>query len=172
MKAVKIQAWVGMIAIFLVMRYYMQAFNDANLQGIIPLEFANPDDGMKILGSWQKTQSPRLGNVLEVGKLVTYYDFLFLLFYSTVLAFLSAGRRNREQSPVLKRLLHVNIFLAILAGLLDVAENLVLLHNMNHFQSGSYISAYWLAVPKFVLAGWVILVWLVSVVKGLFVRKP
>ncbi len=160
-----------MIAIFFVMRYYMQAFKDADLKGIIPLEFADPAEGIKILGSWQNTQDPGLGNVLEVGKLVTYYDFLFLLFYSAVLAFLSADRRNREQNPVLKRLLHVNIFLAILAGLLDVAENLVLLHNMNHFQDGSYISAYWLALPKFIFAGWVILVWLVSVVKGIFVKK-
>lgn len=173
MRILKIAAWIGMIAVFFVMRHYGQAFTEENVPGIIPLEFAAPAEGQQILASWNNANHPQLGNVLEVGKRTTWVDFLFLLFYTIVLASLSNSRTCREQNPMLNRLLRMNIFLAILAGLLDLAENIVLLCNMNNFSRdiSSFTSVYWLALPKFILAAWVILVWLVSVMKGMFVRK-
>lgn len=163
-----------MITVFFVMRHYGQAFSEENVPGIIPLEFAAPDKGRQILASWNDANHPQLGNVLEVGKRTTRVDFLFLLFYTIVLASLSNRRIYRERDPVLNSLLRMNILLAILAGLLDLAENFVLLCNMNNFSrnmSYSFTSVYWLALPKFILAAWVIVVWLVSVVKGMFVKR-
>lgn len=171
MRIVKIAAWIGMIVVFFVMRHYDTAFREENLPGIIPLEFASPEEGKAILAGWNDTNHPWLGNVLEAGKKTTRVDFLFLLFYTIVLASLSNSRIYHERNTFLNSLLRLNILVAFLVGLLDVIENLILLRNMNHFSrslSYSFISVHWIALVKFILAAWVVIVWLISVIKGAF----
>ncbi|MES2418408.1 MAG: hypothetical protein V4541_09485 [Bacteroidota bacterium] len=149
---------------------YQGALLKASGYGIVSLEFANADMGNTILTIYNKV---RYGDttLLEVAKGNLQLDFLFIMLYVPLMMMLSNIQMQREKWTPLNELLRLNLLLAMLAGGLDVAENIRLLHNMHHIgESGLYWGTLWLALPKFALAGWIVLVWLVSVVKGQMLR--
>jgi hypothetical protein len=74
---------------------------------------------------------------------------------------------QREKTTWLNELLRLNLFLAFLIGSLDVIENIRLLHSFHH---PGNMAEFWrtdfIAWPKFVITGWVILIYVFSVIKG------
>jgi hypothetical protein len=54
--------------------------------------------------------------------------------------------------------------LAIITGVLDVIENIILLHDMRHyFEEKEFITSMYVSYPKWILAGVVILIWVISI---------
>jgi hypothetical protein len=139
--------------------------------GIVALEFANATKGNAILTTYRNIPYGDT-TLLEVAKHNLQLDFLFILLYVTLMLMLSNAQMQREKWPPLNEMLRLNLLLAVAAGGLDIAENIRLLHNLHHIGNpGLYWETYWLALPKFILAGWIVLVWLVSVVKRGILRR-
>ena len=134
---------------------------------ILKLEFADSSEGKALLTKWSETPASCTaadeGTLLHQAQINTYVDFVFIFSYVGVMIFLSYSRMQREGRKTLNNLLRLNFFLAIIAGLLDVIENFILLCDMHHYYPGKcYCPAVCIATVKFVLCGWIILVWLVS----------
>lgn len=136
---------------------YSYRFKKAGVDGIVALEFAQAQEGQTLIDSWQKK------DLITTAKIHTYFDFAFLTFYTLLLIRSSIDQRNVEKNKILHALLCVSIPLAIITGLLDIAENLIMLHNID--QKEAYINSFWLTWPKFIFAAWIIFIFLVSVIK-------
>ncbi len=160
MKINRIIIWTGFVVIFSVMFYYGRYFKRADVPGIVSLEMADHGKGQEILSSWNKA------GLLPLARKVTWIDFAFILFYIGVLVTLSNLQIRKESSIALNALLRAIFFFAVLAGLLDVAENVLLLYDMNHAGSTNYISTVVISSIKFILAGSAVLVWLISFIKS------
>lgn len=133
---------------------------------ILELETSCKAKGQLILHTWNSTPYGN-NNLLSVAQSNTHWDFLFILCYVTLIIIHSSGQMQNETSLFLNELLRLNLLLAVLAGLLDISENLLLLHNFRHISDGRY---YWptamVTIPKFVLAGWAVLIWLISLARS------
>lgn len=163
----KLVAWAGTIVFLLIMLVYSKQFSAAEpeAKGILALETAGKAEANTILTRWHDDN----GHLADVARKVMIYDFFFIIFYVWLLVMLSSNQMYREAWLPLNSLLRLNIPLAILAGLFDITENILLLHNMHYWNSpASYIVSSWATFPKFILAGWIILVWIISAVKGFF----
>ncbi len=139
-------------------------------KGIVSLELANKDTGVEIIGLWSDTLYGDQ-TLLNLAQKNTHLDFLFILVYVLLIMTLSNAQMQREKTSWLNELLRLNLFLAFLIGALDVIENIRLLHSFHH---PGNLDEFWrtdfIAWPKFVMAGWVILVYLLSIIKG-YLRK-
>ncbi|HSU26973.1 MAG TPA: hypothetical protein VLJ68_01220, partial [Chitinophagaceae bacterium] len=155
----KILAWAGLIAVATIMFFQNRSFKKVNTTGygVVSLELAKKTKGETILRAWHDADS----NLPVKANKMIKTDFFFLLFYSWVLFLLSNSLIYHEKSLLLNTLLRMNLLLAPLAGLLDITENILMLYNINHY-SQHYISSSLFAWLKFILAGWVVLVCLVS----------
>lgn len=156
MQIVKTFLWAGTIFLIVIMGFYSQRFRKAEVKGIVALEFADTTEGTAIIQSWNDK------GLISTAKRVTYIDFIFLAFYSLLMMRCSSDQMNLEKNVALNNLLRFNLLLAVLTGLLDIAENFILLHNIN--ESAPYIQSFYLTLPKFIFAGWIILVWVVAIV--------
>ncbi|HZY39736.1 MAG TPA: hypothetical protein VFE53_23940 [Mucilaginibacter sp.] len=135
---------------------------------IVQLETANKCRGQAILKEWKSLPYGE-GTVLDVARSNTYWDFLFILCYVTMIVIQSYNQMQREKWMFLNALLRLNLFLAFLAGFFDICENSMLLHNFSHVADGRYyLETRWATWPKFILSGWAVLAWLVSLVKSWF----
>ena len=150
----------GFVVIAGLFIYYNQFFIAANVPGILDLEFANRSTGKTMLSAWQDA------GLLSLARNLTLLDFAFIFFYVAVIITLSNRQVRKEPSIGLNALLRANFFFAVLAGLLDLVENIFLLYDMSNVNSSSYISSCWIASLKFILVGWTVLVWLISFVKS------
>ena len=150
----------GFVAILGIFIHYGFVFSNAQVPGLLSLEFADSAKGKAILSSWHEA------GLLHLARRLTCLDFAFIFFYVAVIITLSNRQVRNEPSIVLNALLRANFFFAGLTGLLDVVENILLLYDMNHLNYGPYISSSWFAWLKFIVAGWTVLVWLVSFVKS------
>jgi hypothetical protein len=155
----RIFIWTGFLAIILVFLYCNQFFSENNAPGIVCLELANASRGKEILALWSKT------GLLSIARSITWFDFAFIFFYVAIIISLSNRQIRKEPSIFLNSLLRANFFFAAIAGLLDISENILLLYNTYQYDDGEYISTRLIAWPKFVLAGWTVLVWLISFMK-------
>jgi hypothetical protein len=163
---VKLFTWTGTIIFFVILAVYSKRFDKAEppARGIYALETASRNEGKAILLSWQQDEA----SLAAVAKRITIYDFFFLVFYVSLLIMLSNNQMYRETWLPLNSLLRFSIPLAIITGLLDVTENILLLYNLRDWQPDQpYVQSFWITLPKFIFAGWIILVWLVSAIKGL-----
>lgn len=135
-------------------------------KGIINLELADKDTGVEIISLWSDILYGDQ-TLLNVAKKNTHLDFLFIFVYVVLIMTLSNSQMQREKTTWLNELLRLNLFLAFLIGSLDVIENIRLLHSFHH---PGNMAEFWrtdfIAWPKFVIAGWVILVYVFSVIKG------
>jgi len=152
--------WTGFLAIIAVFIYYSRFFDNARVAGILSLEFANAVKGKAILTSWYDA------GLLRLARRLMWVDFAFIIFYVGIIITLSNRQVRKEPSIVLNALLRANFFFAVLTGLLDISENILLLYDMDNLNDGSYISSCWITWMKFIVAGWAVLVWLVSFVKS------
>ncbi|QNR86158.1 hypothetical protein H9N25_07025 [Pedobacter riviphilus] len=135
-------------------------------KGIINLELAKKDTGVEIIALWSDTLYGDQ-TLLNLAQKNTHLDFLFIFVYVLLIMTLSNAQMQREKASWLNELLRLNLFLAFLIGSLDVIENIRLLHSFYH---PGDIAEFWrtdfIAWPKFVIAGWVILVYVFSIIKG------
>ena len=135
-------------------------------KGIVNLELANKDAGVEIIALWSDTLYGDQ-TLLNIAQKNTHLDFLFILVYVVLIMTLSNSQMQREKTSWLNELLRLNLFLAFLIGSLDVIENIRLLHSFHH---PGNMAEFWrtdfIAWPKFVIAGWVILIYVFSVIKG------
>lgn len=139
---------------------------------IFHLEFVNATDGKALLEAWAIKSPTYKTTLLQEAIKNTRWDFLFIIGYVAVIIMLSYNQMQREPRVWLNELLRLNFLLAIIAGLLDVLENLRLLYNMAPDSIGKeFLSSYWFALPKWILVGWVTLVWLVSLVSAIFYNQ-
>lgn len=166
MKITKVLIWIGFITLLLVMRHYSLALTKQSRYDIVCLEFAGDEHGKKILQTWASTETGK-NNLLRAAEKSTYYDFLFAVFYTTLLFSLSNAAMYREGHPLINELLRLNLPLALLTGLLDFTENFFLLYNIQHWSADEpYYRAGWLAGPKFLLIGWIVFILLVYLFKS------
>ena len=135
-------------------------------KGIINLELANKDTGVEIVSLWSDTLYGDQA-LLNIAQKNTHLDFLFVVVYVLLIITLSNSQMQREKTSWLNELLRLNLFLEFLIGSLDVIENIRLLHSFHH---PGNMAEFWrtdfIAWPKFVIAGWVILIYVFSVIKG------
>jgi hypothetical protein len=163
MKKILILAFVIVCGVMSFQGNILQKFSG---KGIINLELANKDTGTEIVSLWSDTTYGDQ-TLLNLAQKNTHLDFLFILVYVLLIMTLSNAQMQREKTSWLNELLRFNLFLAFLIGSLDVIENIRLLHSFHH---PGNLAEFWrtdfLAWPKFVMAGWVILIYLFSVIKG------
>ncbi len=133
---------------------------------IASLEFAGKKIGKEMVCAWY--DSPFAGsNLLSVARNNTRADFLYILIYVGLILLYSYLQMQQEKRIFLNELLRLNLLLALLAGLFDVVENVLLLYNFRHVNdSGIYISTMILSSLKFSLLGWTVLVWISSVIRS------
>lgn len=150
--------WIALVVTAAVMMAYSKGFQDKGLPTILSLETADREEGASIIARW--SENGLIGNAQVICSL----DFLFLVLYVLLMIRSSVDRMNMERNRLVRALLRLNITLAIITGLLDVVENILLLINLR--QSGIYVRSFWITWPKFFLAAWIVLVWLTSIIKG------
>lgn len=118
--------------------------------GILDIEFANTvSRANEVIDSWEKTGNP---DNIQVAKLNTELDFIFLLFYSI---FLSMSCRSVAvlYTGIAGTLGLIASFGAIAAGVLDILENagiLLMLHG--HIYPWVTLLTFAVSVTKWVLA--------------------
>jgi len=165
MKKILILAFVIVCGVMSFQGNILQKFSG---KGIINLELANKDTGTEITSLWSDTLYGDQ-TLLNLAQKNTHLDFLFILVYVLLIMTLSNAQMQREKTNWLNELLRFNLFLAFLICSLDVIENIRLLHS---FQHPGNLTEFWrtdfIAWPKFLIVGWVILVYLFSVIKGSF----
>ena len=166
MKPFHYLGWACFIAAILFNIYQRVVLRDTPLN-IFHLEFVNATDGRALISEWEGTPTVNKTTLVQEAIKNTRWDFLFIIGYVSVIIMLSYSQMQREPKAALNELLRLNFLLAIVAGLLDVTENTLLLYNMAPHSIGKvFLSTYWFALPKFILAGWATLVWLVSLVSA------
>ncbi|TCD26372.1 hypothetical protein EZ456_13840 [Pedobacter psychrodurus] len=167
MKKILILVFIIVCAVMSFQGKILQHFSG---KGIISLELANKDTGVEIISLWSDTLYGDQ-SLLNIAQKNTYLDFLFILVYVLLIMTLSNSQMQREKRSWLNELLRLNLFLAFLIGSLDIMENIRLLHSFHH---PGNLAEFWrtdfIAWPKFVIAGWVILIYLFSVIKGYFIK--
>ncbi|QXU43211.1 hypothetical protein [Pedobacter sp. D749] len=165
MKKILILAFVIVCGVMSFQGNILQKFSG---KGIINLELANKDTGTEIISLWSDTLYGDQ-TLLNLAQKNTHLDFLFILVYVLLIMTLSNAQMQREKTNCLNELLRFNLFLAFLIGSLDVIENVRLLHSFHH---PGNLAEFWrtdfIAWPKFLIVGWIILVYLFSVIKGCF----
>jgi hypothetical protein len=155
-----------LLALFMNFQAHVLKYATGQQYTIVQLETANKCMGQAILKEWKSLPYGE-GTMLDVAISNTHWDFLFILCYVTLIIIQSYDQMQREQWMPLNALLRLNLFLAFLAGFFDICENTMLLHNFSHVIDGRYyLETWWATYPKFILSGWAVLVWLVSLVKS------
>lgn len=166
----KIFFFIAFIGLLFVMRYQGSVLSTSG-SGILSLELADKGEGISIMNKWAIT-SYGDQSLLQIAQTNTKWDFAFILSYVALMIALSNWQMQREKWLPLNEMLRFNLFVMVVAGLLDVVENFRLLHNFHH---GNDISNYWgtswLATIKFGLVGLSVLVFVSSWVKSLFKQK-
>lgn len=135
-------SWVFLLAGTIVMIYVMTITGktlktpDTPL-GILNLEFSyNTAQVDKILVAWSVKKNN--GSVIDNARRNTYFDFLFILFYSALLFISCKLLMNRIQANLkLKKACNIVSKAALAAGLLDIFENIGMLESMGGNVSGS-----------------------------------
>lgn len=164
----KILLWIVFISLVLLMGFQAHVLKYATRQQytIVRLEKAGKAEGQTILKAWNGLPY-RNGTMLELAVRNTHWDFLFIFCYVSLLLLHSNDRMQKEKALWLNTLLRLNLPQAILAGLLDIAENTILLHNFRHVADGRYyLETLFVTAPKFAFAGWALLFFLVSLAKS------
>ena len=164
MKLFRIIIWTGFLLITVVFWYSGRLFSEAGVPGIVSFEFADAEKGKAIFVAWQQT-----GLLSLVCNMISW-DFLYIFFYVALIITLSNHQVRKEPSIAVNALLRSSFFFAIIAGSLDIVENLFLLYNIHHWNDTSYISSFWIAWAKFIAAGWAVVIWLFSLVKSLVTK--
>lgn len=154
--------WIIFIIVFSILGFQDHTLIKNSGYGIINLELANTDLGVQILKEWHHCHYGEL-TLLDVALNQTRLDFLFIFVYVLLIISMSNWQMQRERRIFFNELLRFNLFITVLAGLLDVIENFRILHNFQHIDSLSeYWGTNWLSSIKLALIGFAIVVFLIS----------
>ncbi|MBN9297674.1 MAG: hypothetical protein J0I41_11710 [Filimonas sp.] len=146
-----------LICVIAFIYHAIQFVHSGTHYSILSIQFAPRSRIDVILQEW---------NRLHLLPLVVYnttLDFFFIIFYVFLLVLYSHRRAQLEQNRLLRSILKMNVWIAVLAGILDGIENGIVLRNIQEFATNPYYeSARSISILKFMLIGWVILVWIAS----------
>ena len=149
----------GTLCLLLVMRWHGQLLSSFSQSpaGIVSLELAKTKERTDaIVQAWASYSS---ADVVQHAVQNTQIDFVFLLFYSLLLFALchSCSLQQRGAQQLISQILSIG---ALKAGLLDVAENLLLLQSLKGNSTDVSAWCTWLfATVKFALVA-VTILWL------------
>jgi len=154
--------WIGTISLMIVL--VVKSFNlrSKNVPTVEAFEMASRSEAEAILQSWNDV------SVMHTVTSSIKLDYLFIAFYVLLMLNCSNHQMNKERNLILNNLLRFNIALSIDTGILDIVENVIMMHNIRSIDE--YFPTVVISVLKFAFAGWIIVVWLISVVKGVFTR--
>ncbi len=129
--------------------------------GIVDLELAD---------NTQRLQELLMGWNIAMVKANIWLDFLFIVSYVLFLSIAAELSAMRWLQPYMKKAGLMMARLAYLAGILDIAENLLMLQSMaGNYTKASLQLTYYCAYSKFFLAGLILLYLLISI--PVMVRK-
>jgi hypothetical protein len=155
--------WIGTIFLMIVLGTKSYHLRSAQVATVEEFEMADKDEATKILRLWVEKQ------VLYTVKSSIRLDYLFIVFYVLLMINCSNHQMNLEQNLALNNLLRFSIPLAVDTGILDLAENLIMMHNIRSIDD--FFPTALIATLKFIFAVWIVLVWLISVIKAAIVRR-
>lgn len=169
--------WFGLITISLLIGFQEIRINYIEKApfNILQLEFAGKEEGRVLLEQWASASSvpPGYPTLLREARRNTHEDYIFIFFYTSILILISYNQMQREGGSRLNSLLRLNLFLAPLAGLLDVTENIILLQDMRPYNIGAYfLPSHWVSLFKFFLIIWILLIWILSILAAKASRNP
>ena len=157
-----------LIIILFVLSGIMYFQGNALLRGsgydILDIEFASKQKTAEIVQSWHQLSAGDQ-ELITIARRNTHTDFWFIPVYVFLIITLSNARMQREQRYWLNELLRLNLLLAVVAGSLDVVENLLLLHNFHYpgIAEACYSTQY-VAGGKFGILVFVVFVYVFSLV--------
>ncbi|NRF37146.1 hypothetical protein [Pedobacter foliorum] len=167
--------WIIFVIVVSILSFQDHTLIKNSNYGIVHLELANTELGVQILKEWHQCHYGEL-TLLDVARNHTRLDFLFIFTYVSLIISMSNWQMQREQRMLFNELLRFNLFITVLAGLLDFIENFRILHNFQHIGAESeYWATNWLSSVKFGLIGFAILVFLISLLtmrRKVQARKP
>ena len=112
---------------------------------------------LELAGSVERADAVVRGVPVDTIRSAILWDFLFILLYSVALATGALWAASRFTSRLARRIGIIAAAGAILAGMFDVVENLAMLAYLDG--SKDWISlARVMAIPKFLLAGFAVVV--------------
>lgn len=156
-KKLSIAAIASLLMIFLLQWQGSVLKTQFSPRGIIDLEFADtPRRLHELLMGWD----------VSIVKINIWLDFLFIVSYVILLSLASEISALKYPLGFMRETGLVMARLAYLAGVLDIAENLLMLQSINgNFTSASLQLTYYCALVKFLLAGLILVYLLISLPK-------
>lgn len=152
--------WAGTIIVMIIMVIYSYPFYHRDIPSIFSAQTEVSSSKAKaLLDVWLNTKTSK-GSLVPYARIVTWYDFLFIFFY-TMLGISLSNRSQLEPRVWANALLRLNMFLVVVVALLDIGENSFFFYNLNMIGE-SYINTWWLSWLKWGIAIWIILVLLIS----------
>jgi len=155
--------WIGTIFLMIVLGAKSFSLKSKQVSTVEAFEMASRSEAVAMLQSWKDVSVTHI--VVTSIKL----DYLFVAFYVLLMLNCSSHQMNKERNLILNNLLRFNIALSIVTGILDIVENVIMMHNINSIDE--FFPTVVISILKFAFAGWIIIVWLVSVGKGALSRK-
>lgn len=149
--------WIGTILVMIILGLKTRHLRNAGVDTVVDFEFADEAKAKEMLHSWEQAK------VMHTVTSSIYVDYAFIVLYVLLMINCSNHQMNVEDSLVMNNLLRFNIPLALDTGILDVAENMIMMHNIRSMED--FFPTTIISIVKFVFAGWIIVVWLVAVVK-------
>jgi hypothetical protein len=153
----RIAFWIGTVVTMLVLFQLSSPLREADVASVEVFEMAGESKAIEIIASWKTT------NLVDTVLRVIYVDYLFILFYVPLMIISSRDQLKLETNGLLCMLLMLSTPFAILTGVLDVIENLIMTKNIT--APGNHTSTVVISVIKFVAAGWVVLLWLFVIIR-------
>ena len=147
--------WIGTFLLMIVLTIKSFHLRSANAPTVEAFEVADRADATAIVQSWK---DPLIKHTAVSS---IKLDFLFIACYVLLMINCSNHQMNKERNLVLNNLLRLNIALAVVTCILDVSENFIMLHNIRSIED--FFPTRVIAILKFLFAGWIVGVWVVSV---------
>lgn len=167
MKNLHIVLWTclfGAGLFLLVQQLYLCFYLDQSFH-VLALQFQDKGTLKSTLLDWNGTIAEGR-SLLHYARVNTVVDLVYIIGYVSALIMISYRLMQVETSPALNNLLRFCFLLAVLTGLLDLAEDLILLFDMYRFSGEKTVySARYVAYPKWIAGGAVLLVWLICGLK-------
>jgi hypothetical protein len=149
---IRLVLWICTIAIMVILFLLSSPLREADAASVEVFEMASESKAIEIIAAWKKS------NLVDTVLRVIYVDYLFILFYVPLMIISSRDQLKLETNGLFCMLLTLSTPFAILTGVLDVIENLIMTQNIT--ATDSHTSTVVISVIKFTAAGWVVLPWL------------
>lgn len=156
MKKKLLIAAISFLLIFIAMRFQGASLKTAITPGgILNLEFANsPAKLIEALNTWD----------LTVAKQNIWIDFLFIPSYVLLISMLAAFCASKWENTLLIRIGSLLTKAAFVAGVLDIAENLLMLESIaGNYTPSSLWLTYYCAGIKFLIVSIAVLYIIISI---------